>query len=463
VQSISGFKYYVVFIDDWSRFTWIHPLHRKSEVFENFIKFKLLVENQFSTKIKQIQSDAGGEYTSIQFQSFLSSNGIVHKKSCPYTSQQNGLAERKLRHILETGLTLLAHSHLSNRYWVDAFLTAVYVINRLPTPVLKNQSPYSKLYKCDPDYQKLRVFGCLCYPLLRHDGKHKLEYRSKPCIFLGYKFACYKCLDPVTNQAYLSKHVIFDEDSFPDRDQTIAQLPSKVNAQGDASFLPVSLPFECLLPVEPNSNTTATSLEQSPSPTSPAATNHPSPSTSNPPTISNPTEQSLSPEVIFVTTSSPIPTTSSSLNPPGHTMVTRSRIGSLKPKTFHEFHLYHTKLVDVEPVSYCQAATDSRWMEAMQQEFDALLSNQTWALCPRPIHHNVIRNKWVAKIKRKTNGTVERFKARLVAKGFDQRSGIDYTDTFSPVIKPSTIRIILALAVHFDWHIRQLDVSNAFL
>jgi hypothetical protein len=214
----------------------------------------------------------------------------------------------------------------------------------------------------------------------------------------------------------LSKHVIFDEDSFPPKDQATAQLPSKVNAQGDASFLPVSLPFECLLPVEPNSNTTATLLEQSPSPTSPATVNHPSPSTFNPPAISNPAEQSLSPEAISVTTSSPIPTTSSSLNPPSHTMVTRSRTGSLKPKTFPEFHLYHTKLVDIEPVSYRQAATDSRWMEAMQQEFDALLSNQTWTLCPRPIHHNVIRNKWVFKIKRKADGTVERFKVRLVAK-----------------------------------------------
>jgi hypothetical protein len=222
VQFVNGFKYYVVFINDWSRFTWIYPLLRKSKVFENFIKFKLLVKIQFSTKIKQIQSDGGGEYTSTQFQSFLSNNGIVHRKSCPYTSQQNGLAERKLRHILETRLTLLVHSHLSNRYWVDAFLTAIYVINRLPTPVLKNQSPYSKLYKRDPDYQKLRVFGCLCYPFLRHDGLHKLEYRSKPCIFLGYNFADYKCLDPMTNQAYLSKHVIFDEDSFPAKDQATA-------------------------------------------------------------------------------------------------------------------------------------------------------------------------------------------------------------------------------------------------
>jgi hypothetical protein len=91
------------------------------------------------------------------------------------------------------------------------------------------------------------------------------------------------------------------------------------------------------------------------------------------------------------------------------------------------------------------------------------MSNKTWTLCPRPSHHNVIRNKWVFKIKRKADGTVERFKAILVAKGFDQRNGVDYTETFSHVIKPSTIWIILALVVHFNWIIRQLDVSNAFL
>jgi transposase InsO family protein len=116
ITSNSGFKYYVIFIDDHSRYTWLYPLHTKSEVYECFIKFKLLVEKQFSSSIKQLQSDGGGEYTSLHFQAFLTKHGILHRKSCPYTSQQNGLAEKKLRHILETGLTLLAHSHLSNSY-----------------------------------------------------------------------------------------------------------------------------------------------------------------------------------------------------------------------------------------------------------------------------------------------------------------------------------------------------------
>jgi hypothetical protein len=98
----------------------------------------------------------------------------------------------------------------------------------------------------------------------------------------------------------------------------------------------------------------------------------------------------------------------------------------------------------------------------MQLEFDALMSNGTWSLCPRPLSQNIIRNKWVYKVKRLADGSIERFKASLVAKGFDQQCGVDYIETFSLVIKPSSIRITLSLAIHFSWSIRQLDVSNAF-
>jgi hypothetical protein len=124
----------------------------------------------------------------------------LHRLTCPHTSQQNGIAERKHRHVMEMGLTLLAQSGLSPRYWVDAFLTSIYLINRLPSPVLQQESPFSKLFHHPPDYSTLRTFGCLCYPLLRPYATHKLSFRSKPCIFIGYgsNQKGYRCLDPTT-------------------------------------------------------------------------------------------------------------------------------------------------------------------------------------------------------------------------------------------------------------------------
>jgi hypothetical protein len=154
-------------------------------------------------------------------------------------------------------------------------------------------------------------------------------------------------------------------------------------------------------------------------------------------------------------------------------MLTRSQTGSTKPKTYPDYKMFYTSKhfpaslpaasTETEPSCYSKAASDARWRAAMSQEFEALTANGTWTLCPRPLHQKVIRNKWVYHIKHKPDGSIERFKAWLVAKGFEQQTDVDYTETFSPVIKASTIRIVLALAVHFNWTIRQLDVSNAFL
>jgi hypothetical protein len=116
------------------------------------------------------------------------------------------------------------------------------MINRLPTRVLDHnyKSPYFKIHSKEPNYQSLRVFGCQCFPLLRPYSAHKLEYHFKPCVFLGYNFAGYKFSDLITNKVYLSRHVIFDETSFPTKDMASSHLPTKINAKGDIVFSPYS-------------------------------------------------------------------------------------------------------------------------------------------------------------------------------------------------------------------------------
>lgn len=136
--------------------------------------------------------------------------------SCPHTHQQNGSAERKHRHIVETGLALLAQACMPLRFWNEAFLTATYLINRLPTRVIDNYSPLERLFHTPPNYNLLKVFGCACWPHLRPYNKHKLDFRSKLCVFLGYSslHKGYKCLDRSTGRVYISRDVIFDENIF---------------------------------------------------------------------------------------------------------------------------------------------------------------------------------------------------------------------------------------------------------
>jgi histone deacetylase 1/2 len=163
--SVSGHTYYVSFIDGYSRFTWLYLLKRKNDVFDIFLQFQRHVERLLNRKIIHVQTDWGGEY--IKLNQFFSNIGISHRVSCPHTHQQNGTAERKHRHIVETGLTLLAHASVPFRFWSDAFSTACFLINRLPSRVINMQTPLERLLGEAPDYTFFRVFGCACWPHLQ--------------------------------------------------------------------------------------------------------------------------------------------------------------------------------------------------------------------------------------------------------------------------------------------------------
>ena len=145
-------------------------------------------------------------------------------------------------------------------------------------------------------------------------------------------------------------------------------------------------------------------------------------------------------------------------------MTTRSKSGIFKPRQVLDLHtITNSSLETSEPTTITQAQKSSHWRQAMCEEYDALLHNSTWTLVPSHPAQNIIGCKWVFRIKRNPDGSVARYKARLVAKGFHQRPGVDFTETFSPVVKPTTIRLILSLAISRGWNLRQLDVNNAFL
>jgi hypothetical protein len=145
------------------------------------------------------------------------------------------------------GLAMLAQSGLSKEFWVESFLTAIFLINRLPTPLLQNGLPFSVLFKQPPDYATLRMFGCACYPLLRPYNSHKLMFRSKRCIFLGYgsHYNGYRCFDPFTSKIFTTQHVVCDEMSFPAKVGVNASSPIPVSPIG----IPPLVPFTEISPL----------------------------------------------------------------------------------------------------------------------------------------------------------------------------------------------------------------------
>lgn len=155
-------------------------LKQNQMFFGSFMNFKPLLRES----LVEMQTDWGGEYEKLH--SFFRQIGISHHVLCPHTHQQNGAVERKHRHIVEVGLSLLAHASIPLKYWDEAFLAATYIINRDPSKVISFETPLERLFHQKPDYPALRTFGCACWPHLRPYNNHKLQFRSKQCVFLGY-------------------------------------------------------------------------------------------------------------------------------------------------------------------------------------------------------------------------------------------------------------------------------------
>ena len=144
------------------------------------------------------------------------SRGIINRNSCLHTHEQNRVTERKHRHIIENGLTLLAKASMPLKYWDEAFRATAFLYNRLPTSVLHWKTPLEVLFHSSPNYSMIRVFGCACYPNTRPYNRHKLNFRSTQCTFLGYSLnhKGYKCLD-TNDKIFIFRNVIFYEHSFP--------------------------------------------------------------------------------------------------------------------------------------------------------------------------------------------------------------------------------------------------------
>ena len=186
ITTQGGSRYFVIFVDDFSRYPWIYLFKNRYELYQIYRDFTKMIEAQFSKPIKVFRSDNAQEYKAHEFTSILHQFGTVPHSSCAGTSQQNGRAEHKLRHILDVVRATTIVASTPSQFWGEATLTAVYTINQCPSPIIQNQTPYDLLFGSFPSYDLLRVFGCVCFVLLQDHERNKLQSYSRLCCFLRY-------------------------------------------------------------------------------------------------------------------------------------------------------------------------------------------------------------------------------------------------------------------------------------
>ena len=243
VVSVSGYKYYLVILDDCTHYLWTFPLRLKSDTFSALAGFIASASTQFAAPVKAVQCDNGREFDNSSSRAFFLSRGIHLRMSCPYTSPQNGKAERIIRSINNVIRSLLFQASMPPSYWVEALSTATSLINILPTKTLDFGTPHLALFGTPPAYDHLRVFGCKCYPNLSATASHKLTPRSTLCVFLGYSahHKGYRCLDMSSNQIIISRHVIFDETSFPFAERDDPSTPATLEFLDSSDTVPAPI------------------------------------------------------------------------------------------------------------------------------------------------------------------------------------------------------------------------------
>ncbi|XP_055807046.1 uncharacterized protein LOC129875845 [Solanum dulcamara] len=426
VQTVDGYRLFLTIVDDHSRMTWIYLLKLKSDVVVVLRNFIQLIQTQFNKTIKVFRSDNGSEFVNSECMQLLLDNGIMHQRSCVYTPQQNGVVERKHRYILELARAIRFQGAFPLKFWGYCVLGAVYMINRLPSVALKGRTPFEVFHGHRCSLNHLRTLGCLCYAKKLPSG-HKFDPRAVPAVHMGYSSLTkgYILYSLVTHSFFLSRDVLFKEDIFPFRTETHTS-PIFLSPSTDPfiSEPQAILPAEVFSDPVPLNDLSADEVPISAVPAAPA-------SSIDVPTIRTFSRQRKQPTWMTDYVSNNV--AARTPYPLSHVM----SHANLSPS----YQQYLTAFSCItEPKSYHEACSNPHWIQAMKEEIQALEDNHTWKLVSLPPGKHPIGCRWVYKVKFRADGQIERYKARLIAKGYNQREGLDYLETFSPVVKMVTVR-----------------------
>ncbi|CAJ2665853.1 unnamed protein product [Trifolium pratense] len=415
VESLGGKKYVLVIVDDFSRYTWVNFIREKSETFEEFKNLCVQLQKEKDCGIVRIRSDHGKEFENSKFADFCAAEGIIHEFSSPITPQQNGVVERKNRTLQESARVMLHAKNVPYKFWAEAMNTACYIHNRVTLRKGTATTLYELWKNRKPTVKYFHVFGSKCYILADREPRRKLDPKSDEGIFLGYSTnsRAYRVFNSRTRTMMESINVVVD-----DSDTTSADPAEETDV-----ITPVPTPDDDQTEPEPDQHSESTTEVSRPNkgPSTRTQKNHPL-------------------ELV--------------IGNPNQGIATRRSKEAISNSCF---------ISKIEPKNVKEALTDEYWINAMQEELTQFKRSEVWDLVPRPDGINVIGTKWVYKNKTDENGDITRNKARLVAQGYTQIEGVDFDETFAPVARLESIRLLLAVACILKFKLYQMDVKSAFL
>ncbi|KAJ9535862.1 hypothetical protein OSB04_un000976 [Centaurea solstitialis] len=407
-----GCRHFITFIDDHSKFTYVYLMKTKDQAFDMFKIYKSMVETQKGKKLKILRSDRGGEYFPTNFTSFCEDHGLIHQVSAPYRPQQNGVEERKNGVLVDMVNAMLVNSSLLLDLWGEALLTACHVHNRVPSKKLK-QSPYEIWKERKPNLSYLRVWGCLAYYKAPDPKKTKLGPRALKSVFLRYaeNSKAYRLLDLDSNVIVESRDIDFFESKFK-RDSTHLDEPISIPLRD--TLVDSSISHKRDLPESSNEPRRSGRARK---------------------------EKNLGPDFINSQAISFL------VEGNRDTVTNKIPIYLVLKMNMIQKHILKQWLPEI--LLFGRNPLMMKWIPKWQIKLGF------YQIC--------LRDQRQLVVKRNTDGSIQTFKARLVAQGFSQREAVDYFDTYAPVARITSIRVLLALSSIYNLYVHQMDVKTAFM
>lgn len=510
VKGRNGEFYFLTITDDYSRYVFVATMtHKDAATVGPIIRDWILwAENQHSDKgyrVRTLRSDNGGEFVNAFLGPWLREKGIEQELTTSHTPQLNGVAERLNLTLMDKVRTILTHCGAPEYFWTDCLLAIVHVHNRtthksLPADI----TPFHRWYGKPPRVNGLRPFGCICYVHVpKTTARGKLDSRAKVGMMLGYSTSGngYKVWDIYggTKRVIESRDCDFREWQFYDMLHAAGGRGGGIRALDSTS----STSSSSLTPTAPLTapNAQSTSLPHSEEEDEVTEENRTPSEESNVQTIPSPPADHTSEQQQDNADIEPTDGSGVSAIPVEHTGGRKlkgrelaglkdnmssggrdnapSTLGSklaarqtpLTPdvaqavQAITPLAMAMAELSTDEPGSYREAMAGphaAEWRGGCIKEIHQLIHNETWLLVEPPPNTNIVGCKWVLKLKAMPDGSVK-YKARLVAQGFTQKPGVDYDETYSPVVRFASLRALFALAAHYDWEVHHMDVKSAYL